>query len=360
VLAPLALVLLSSSPAGPSLRWEAPAGCPDRAYVWSRARRLIGTREPSGPMEGEAIVRRTLDGLTLTVDVWTPSGRSHKVVEADECRVLAEVTALMVALALEPTRVVAAIPVAAAPPGLVPAPQAPEVIEPAPVVSPAVPPVVPPAASLDRPNSADPGEPSVSRRDADPRRAEAANAAADDRARAPRGVEGLLGASFAVGRGLVPGFDGRLAAGAGVQSRRVRAELIAFHVLAQRARYDDLPGVGASVAAWGASARLGPRWSRSAVAAHLLADVGIAAVVAEGFGVTVPDRAADTWIALGLVPGVRWRPTPRASLGLDVEGQVAVRRPAFVLDALDPLHRAARIAARVAVVVEIRLGRTNG
>lgn len=325
----LVLALFLPGPTGPALRWEAPEGCPDGAYVRDRIEELAGSNQASAPMNAEAIVGTTPEGLTLTIDVRTPSGHSHKTVEAPDCRVLAEVTALMVATALDPAHVAEQLP---------------------PSDSSAVPmtPVLP--QTLPQPTAPSP-LPTIEGEPEDP-----VMVAEPDRPDPSRQIGGIIGASFSLGGGIVPAFDGRLAIGTGLRRANLRAEVIAFHVLAQRVRYPDLPTVGARVAAWGASARLGPLWRRGAIAVHVMADLAVAAVFAEGFGVDRPSQASDAWIALGLVPGLRWFPSPRLGVGLDLEGQVAVRRPAFVLDALPPLYRTARIAARGAVVVEIRLG----
>ncbi len=332
--ASLVLALVLPSSAGPGLRWETPAACPNETYVRDRIAQLAGPSEVLPPIDAEAVIRATPEGLALTIDVRTPSGHSHKTVAASDCRVLAEVTALMVATALDPAYVAEQLPPSDSDP----------TVPIAPMLPPAVPEVTPPPVAL-------PSEAPVDDEHEDP-----VTVVDPDPADPVRRTGGTVGASFSLGGGIVPAFDGRLAIAAGLRRANLRAELVVFHVLAQRVRYADLPTVGASIAAWGASARLGPRWRRGAIALHLMADLGVAAIWAEGFGVDRPTRGADAWIALGLVPGIRWRPSPRLGVGFDLEGQVAIRRPAFVLDALPPLYRTARITARGTAVVEIRLG----
>jgi hypothetical protein len=143
-------------------------------------------------------------------------------------------------------------------------------------------------------------------------------------------------------------------------AEHLRAELVAFHVLARDARYPAPSPAGASVAAWGGSVRVGPRVTFGAVDLHLLAGLGVAAMTATGFGIRNSRTRADAWAGLALYPGVRWQPHPRVALGTDLEAEVALRRPAFFVDDLPVVYRTPRLGVRATAVVEIRWGGHDG
>jgi hypothetical protein len=175
------------------------------------------------------------------------------------------------------------------------------------------------------------------------------------RARA-RALGGFARVSGSIGRGIVPSLDGGLALGAGLLAPRLRAELVAFHIFAQDAHSPAPSPAGATVTAWGGSLRLGPRWQLGPLELHALASVAAAALTATGFGVDNPRRSAGLWMALGLVPGLRWRPSPRVAVGADLEAEAALYRPGFTVGGLLPVYRAAQLGVRGSVVVELRWG----
>jgi len=342
VAASLALAL--AGPPAPAIEWSAPPGCPTRAQVLDRTARIMG-RPALDELPTAVSIRGRIEaepvGFALAIELETPTGRTRKQARAAECSVLGNVAALMVAVAIDPVQAVTTLasepPTNEAPPS-VPNPQPTAVSEPNTTPEPRASPQ--PRATAERLES---------------RRNESTDADGRTMPR-DRWIQALLRASGGIGAGLVPGFDGQLSLGAGVRTRRLRAELLAFHVLARDARYPALPTVGAAVAAWGGSLRAGPVFERGTVELSTSAGVSAAALVATGFGVLSPDTAASAWVALCFVPGVRWRPVPRLAVGADVEGEVALRRPAFALDALPTVHRAGPIGVRGAVVVEVRLG----
>jgi len=328
IAAPL-LALAVAGPPAPAIEWSAPPGCPGRVEILEQAARLVG-RPALDELPSEVSIRghihREPSGFMLRMELESPTGVTHKRVSAEGCAVLGSVAALMVAVTLDPVGTTVTLPSEGSTPPREPIPSpVPEAL-PAPTRAPA------------------------------PRPARQPIAAPAPSPREPSFVEGMLRASGGVGRGLVPGLDGMVSLGGGVRTRRLRAELVAFHVLSQAARYPDRPTVGANVAAWGGSLRAGPAFERGAFEVSTRAGVSVAALVANGFGVLDPNGAASAWIALCFVPGLRWQPGPRWAVGVDVEGEVALRRPAFSLDALSSVYRASPVNVRGAIVLELRLG----
>lgn len=321
--APL-LALALAGPSAPAIEWSAPAGCPDDAEILGLAARLMGRAtldEPATTLSIRGRIQPEPAGFALAIEVESPTGVTRKQVRAESCAVLGRVAALMVAVALDP--LLTTTPIGSPTPSLEP-------------VAPA-----PPTPSSTRPRArASAGLP------AEPTPAE----------REPRFVEGALRAAGAVGTGLLPTLDVMLSLGGSVRMRRLRVELVAVHGLSRVARYPDRPTVGAEVAAWGGSLRAGPVFERGAFEASLRAGLSAAVLVAQGFGVDDPRPGASTWTALSFVPGLRWRPGRRWAVGVDVEADMALRRPAFSLDVLPALHRASPVSVRGAIVVELRLG----
>lgn len=340
---------------GPAVEWSAPAGCPERARVLDRARALIG-----GPADAamqqvaiRGIIEPAAAGFSLDVDIRTPSGATHKTAHADDCMVLADVAALMVAVAVDPLRTSEALPrrPARAPGGPSSATDVPSTPEPAPP-SPAAalpPSAAPSAGTARRPANLEPRGPEPASPPAD----------ASPRPRA-RMLRGLVRASGSIGRGLVPERDLGLGLGAGLLASHLRAELTLFHVFARDARYPPPSVAGAAIAAWGGSVRVGPYLRLGPVELHALASVAAAAVTASGFGARNSRNNADAWVALALVPGLRWEPIPRMALGVDLELEAALRRPGFAVSGSPPLHRAASAGVRGSLVVELRWGNRRG
>lgn len=336
---PIVLVLALSAAPGSSLDWSAPAGCPDRDSVLDQVQRLAGPDTPTAGVRVEAKVRPAAADLSLRIELHTPSGVNRRTIHAEDCTVLAGVTALMMALAIDAVDVADRLTSVPSPPSIPPEALG---IPPAEVQS-----AERRTAPTTRPAGREPlsaGGPS------------SADGPTRTPSRARSGVQGLVGTSFSFGRGIVPVLDGRVAARTGLLARFVRAELVGFHVFAQRARAPERPTAGATVAAWGAIVRAGPRWQRGALELHAMAGLETAALVARGFGVTRSTRAAGAQIALTLAPGVRWVPSPRWGLGFDVEGELALRRPAFALDAVPVVYRAGRVGLRGTIAIELRLG----
>ena len=84
-----------------SLAWRAPAGCPDEASVRADVVRLLaGSQEP---VIARADVERVGDSWRVVVAM---NGGERRL-EAGSCRAIAEATALIVAMAVDPARVAA-------------------------------------------------------------------------------------------------------------------------------------------------------------------------------------------------------------------------------------------------------------
>jgi hypothetical protein len=83
------------------LTWNAPSACPDEASVRASVAQLLAGS--SATVEGRADVRQAGDRWQVVV---TMNGGERRL-EADSCRALADATALIVAMAVDPGRVAA-------------------------------------------------------------------------------------------------------------------------------------------------------------------------------------------------------------------------------------------------------------
>jgi hypothetical protein len=100
----------SEPPALVALEWSVPDGCPDAAHVEREVERLLAdVSRAGGPyLQARAQVRQEKSGL-WNVELRTagPQGRGQRTLSAESCVALADATALILALAIDPERVAA-------------------------------------------------------------------------------------------------------------------------------------------------------------------------------------------------------------------------------------------------------------
>ncbi|WP_434427436.1 hypothetical protein [Nannocystis pusilla] len=116
------LVAFASPPAAPrvELTWRAPAPCPSADVVHQRLRELVPAPPPGPVVRVEADAeRRSGTGWRLRLALRGAQLDDRRLIEARDCRSLADVTALLIALAVAPEEVATRI---AAPPGGAPGP----------------------------------------------------------------------------------------------------------------------------------------------------------------------------------------------------------------------------------------------
>src|SRR5687767_7171738 len=94
------IFLAVALPAGVTLEWTAPAECPDRAYVHGEVARLLGDSAVKKRVDARAVVTRT--GDTFRVRITTTAG-AERTLDAPTCKAIGDATALIVAIAVDPT-----------------------------------------------------------------------------------------------------------------------------------------------------------------------------------------------------------------------------------------------------------------
>lgn len=315
----VAVFLFAGLAFAPVSDWTAPPECADVDAVFAAAE-AFGAEVEQAFLTLEGRIEAVEGGYRLDLEIETPSGTTTRQLHAGSCAELTRAAGLVLSVAVDPLRV----------------PDPPAEIAP---------------VDNEPTEAPTPASTPVARVDAVPTR----NVPAD----AESGVDRLpLRASAVVGgtlgRGLVPAVDGRVQLGLALDAPWIRAELLGFHAFAQTVEYRDPIGVGATIQAWGGSARVGPRGALGLVELACPAGVEVAAVSGIGFGVTRSWRRADlAWSAV-VAPGLRLPLGNRVSVGVDAELSVAIRRPAFTVDQRDELYRIPRLGARGGARLEVR------
>jgi len=277
----LALAILrparAAEPGVLTLSWQGPAGCPSRDELREGIARLLGgdIRVPQGgKLEARALVTH---GQTWAVEIETElAGQpGHRSIEAASCHDLANATALIVALMIDPDAVAA------------------HATQPRPVVA------TPPAD-------------------------------VSAKGRSPTNV--LLGIHAAGSQGTLPSWDAGLGAELGLAGRFWRAELRGTYGL----RRDQKAGVAAPAGAFGqfnfVSAALAGCFNLRAggLAYGPCLDAEAGMVSAQGFGISQSLPAHTLWLALG---GGLYASLPlrhRLSLPLHLDVLAPLRRSEFV------------------------------
>ena len=342
----------------PSLRWEAPAGCPSAPQVRGRLANLLG----EGTFSGSAQARVSGGGASWRLEL-AVRWRDHdeaRVLEAATCDGLADAAVLLLALLAEDEAGAAEVggeppepeggpPVVAAPSDVEepdkgaiaeteampePEPEPEPERKPEPEVE-----ALPPDTS--EPIGRDPeplGAPSVAPREA----------------RRPR----ARGLALQVGGGIDYGSLAAVAGGLGLSvvalTERLRVVLGGRYLPPRRtgsaASYARNGRIELGYGRLGACVRLG----RGRVEAPICASVEVGALRAAGFGVAGDRGALDLWLAAAAGPSLMIELTPQVVLFADVEIAAPIARSRYVF-ADDVLYETARVPVRAGLGVEFRI-----
>ena len=287
--------------------WQVPSDCPSRDQVRAEIARLLGgeIRVPKGgDIKAVAVVAQ---GQTWSLAIETElAGRpGRRSIEAASCQDLADATALIIALMIDPDAVAAH----------------------AKQPRPALPPL--PAKS----DSASQKE--------------------------PRSVAYLLGIHAAGSYGTLPSVDAGLGGGIGLAGRRWRAELRGTYGLrrdqkawpaAPPAPADAHGQFNFTAAALAGCFNLG----REGPAFGPCADAEIGVVSAKGVGVSVPLPAHTLWLALGAGAYAAIPLGPHLSLPLHLDVLAPLRRSEFVFRYVPTrVFQAPVVGARLSAGIEL-------
>jgi hypothetical protein len=303
------------------LGWRVPTSCPDQTTALATIDALL---QGHAPREGEALaaeVHITAEGTRFRarVALGEAGADGERVLEAASCREAADAALLIVAMAIDPR--------------IGGAPEAP------PDDEPEVPTVEPQTQAAAIPEPA----PSVvedTQRDRPVGTIAPASSTPPSRPRAARRLSALLRASGGVGFASGPGASGVVAIGAAIAGARFRVELDA-DVWTPRSRRDPGdPSRGVAVIGWSIGARgCGSPLARK-LELPLCAGLRGGALRGRGVGEVAATHGTSPWILATAGVGVWGWIRPRFALALDVEGMVALTRPAFSLSPGDFTWRA--------------------
>ncbi len=96
-------------PPPPPVRWEAPVGCPDLARVRARVDELLGRPLAEDELELEGTIVATSRGWTLTLRTTVGTLVDERMLDANDCSVLADAAALVAVVMLDPVEAASTI-----------------------------------------------------------------------------------------------------------------------------------------------------------------------------------------------------------------------------------------------------------
>jgi hypothetical protein len=305
------------------IAWSAPAECPTTPDVEASIRNLLGRspRLPDGRhLQVKARAERKHDRRwsgTIETRLGTTTG--IRTIGTESCRAVADATALIIALMIDPEAVAAR---ASAPPAPSPPP------EPRPVMR-ATP------AAIDT---------VVSRAPPPPRRG-----------LAPRLS---LGPTLAVDMGTLP----RPTYGAGARiGVKVGGSALELGVLASAPASGTvagtIPPVGGSFHFWSASLSACPAFAMRRFDIGACAEIEGVEVKGTGFGVSSGYENEARWLALGAGAMARLRITPHVAIPFRVDAVAPLGHPTFFLkgvpEAQGQIYSPSRVAGRALLAVDI-------
>jgi hypothetical protein len=323
------------SPAAESvvLTWDAPAGCPDAAAVRRALAGYLGegpSIEAGAAVRAEARVTRRGAAYELVLRTETASGTTSRETTATDCAVLVDATAVIVAIAVDPSTILARG--AAAPEPIDPQPTEPEPSEPVP-------------AEPTEPEPSQPPEPT-------PPVEAAPEPAAPVEPRVRYGMRVAGGADF----GVLPGLAGGMRLTGATFGRGWRAELRGDFWLPRTATLEA--GISARVSLWSLGARgcWVPRADPVRLEFPLCAGLESGAMRGDPIGdrIASPTPSSRFWLAADGSAGLAWSPLRFLALVVQAELVVPIVRAGFRIGDDTELHRAGPVAGRALLGVEAR------
>ncbi|MBI2394303.1 MAG: hypothetical protein HYV09_32325 [Deltaproteobacteria bacterium] len=330
------------------LTWNAPDSCPDRAYVLAEVARLLGDVHAADDARVRADAMIVRAGATLRLTLATRVEQAapwERKLESPNCKALADSAALIIALAVNPSRAGAAPPAVSAPSASVAAAassaSAPPPASAAPAASTSA---SPPVASAVAPAAtavvdSDPGPPPPAR---EPRRS----------------LQVTLGVAPAIDIGTAPValFGPQLTAG--VARGLMCAELAAMWAPDHTRAVDAPAGARATFTSFAVAPRAGIRFGQSLTIALLLG-LDVAAIAARGDDVTVPESSRVTRVSGAATGAFAWALGGAWFLRADATLLVPTTRPRYFIERVDlepaEVHRTPWVTARLSVGLELRL-----
>jgi len=327
----------TAEPAATPVSWRAPQGCPDGREVARRILALVGREPTAGEIRVDGTVRRVEGGFALRLRVDAGTMVEERSIVADRCAALADTTALVTALMVDPIATTEKVLV-------------PEIVARAEQRA-AAREAAEDAGTNPSPRGA--GAPENRGRDDGTSRTAASRDRRDrSGARRPVGVWARVGGGGQFG--AVPGLTGGLALALAVGTERVRGELGGSYW------FPRTVGAGDDVTLRVHLGVVSPRICGVLPQGR----IGVVACGGVELGAMRGDAAGGTrlplWLGVTAELGVRVPVAPRIAVRFGVGAVAPVVFPVFrLVDSAGPrtreVYRPAGAAVRVDVGVEIRL-----
>jgi len=300
---PLVTLLLAVAPV--NLQWAGPAGCPAQEAVVAEVVRLLpATTTVAEPLEAQAVVSTTATGRWRAELSVAGAGRAF---EAASCAELADATALVLAMAIDPS------------------------------VEPPAPPPVPDAGV----EPADAG--------AAPLPVDAGAPASPELSLRPfvrAQVSALVGPMPTLA--VVPG------GAVGVQLGRLSFEGRFGVSLSQRVLLAAKAGAGADLQLVRGGLRGCFTVLERAVSLSGCGGLDLGSLRGRSFGVTTPATGSAISLGAALGPSARWSPLEHLAVWLELEGQLGLARPSFTIEGLGLVHQVPLLGFATSGGVEVR------
>jgi len=359
-----------------ALEWSAPAECPRSAAVVEAAMALVQEVRLARAREHRAavhapqvrasgrVVGGPASGYVLHLAF---AGAGLRELPGETCDAIAEVAALLLAIAVEPAVMGGALgpQPGEAQPKLVPPPPLDWASEDLPDPGRSTPAQgdeeeltgepgwssLPSEGESERPSEADTGEGAAL---SGPSSA-APPPAPPDRRSPILGVKALGGLSL----GILPSPAAFAGLSLGIEGEHARFELAGSYSGPSRETSAVNPEVGGRFTLWHASLRgcgVLPltRAETPRLSAPLCAGLHAGAMSGRGEGALIPQTALSPWLGLSLAAALRAQLHRRIALWIDAEGLLSALRPRFHTDPAGTLWQAGRAGARFGLALEIR------
>jgi hypothetical protein len=345
-----------------SLAWEAPADCPSEGSVRDAVAQLLGSSAPPpASVSARAVVQRTSsDHWIVQLTTVREGARGERVVEATSCPSLANATALIVALTIDPERVAAhtpaATPSASASTTPTVAAAAPSTVSPLPSASASVASPPPPAPSS-RPAPVPVPAPSV----APPR---------DPAPVTPADQGPLVSHRFALllegvgDLGTLPHLSDGLTGGFAITFDALRLEAFGTYLFSQPAYAASIPFLGSNIDLLTGGLRGCYVPPGRVIELGACAGLELGQLQGNGFGslrspyqTFTPQSGGGLWVAPTIGGRLSWRIAPYFSLVIDLGVAIPLERDVFDISipgASGGLHQANSVVARGAAGPEVR------
>lgn len=326
MIASLVMAVLAPSSEPIELGWSAPPECPSEAQLHASVSGMLGGASAREPVHAAVVVAREVEGYAADVVLVIDGQRSTRRLVATSCSALAEATALVIAVTVDPVHALED----GASETIAPQIPEPQIVEP--IAMSATDDPIAPEVGIDA-----------------------------DTPPAPRGavqrpgvyVRILGGADY----GAAPAITGMLGGAVGLRGRGWRAELDGSWAFARSTSLTIAPDVRAELGRWSIGARGCGVLARGRIEVPLCAAIEAGAIEGEGKGATIDQHhERRPWIAAVLGPALAIALVPRVALVLGVDLVAPLWRAQFVIGS-EEVHSPRPIGVRALGGVELRLGR---